>query len=1007
MNAQTYARGIVLWVDDRFEDVRSDGGTKGELWQEVFGNTSDRLFRLMDLSLEIACSREEAFEAIRNATSPGAAGAYVFCILDLNIPERSGMQPAMRHGIDVAKELQRRRVRFEFLSANANAATVLSRANLEKIPYHVKEQAAGIWRLPESLAQSMLGRFRRNISWVSLADVVANMHKDSDIVRTQAKFPQAFEYFPFFGPYEDFVHRWEHEGRLDLPGAFVVRSAEEHCHKFVQQALSLMLYDRFARRPGEVRVRYGDAHDPSYCRPSSLPGAEEDGNAVSIVRVSPEHTTVPEFRALLSNTGRLTGTVVFVLPNTEVADQYTQLVRAVHVPVVDDIPQTQVGDSAGRQELIARTCALVFQQWSLAPKENEAVPLPMGYLAHPELLINPIEWIAIQEAADVAIELSDPYEITKELFKATEIEDQHREELREAVTRRVPVPYHRLLRVGGETLRKSEVIAKLPEWMEEALDSWLSMSWRFPFGLRKQFAQAEEFRQRNESWCQESWKAWEDSCFEVLVGMLEEYVETRGTQEPSTDRQKDLLRVKQFVDAVKGTRFLAGTASDVDWEALEGFRWPHHRYPMPAAINRRLRDAKKYLWIQPEGLDTALGLPWGRLRYRFLAEIVDRYSSVLDWAQSISPKLPLGWRSSVEHLVRVIQSRRIREIWEDPTATWQALLGIAWNGVPTMFIADRILRGSRDGLKLAGMRAKESAEKTLKESRGVGTLLGKLRSPDAARLTGCLVNKWIPAAVERYEQLLRDSICLLESAGLEQQDDVRIHTLGLARSVAALLGSLNGTSQGGSGEQSDLASVYAAFLSNTNPDGLNPIGKWADKPSDETVAACPTAMLQSLFKTRGDYSWCVMELHSILTNLSYPYRFFDGYYLINAINDLRVRYKGNPYPKVDFPIAETLLDLFLASIEGLVAQLAFCLKAVGQTERAEEIVPKNVVIQLPQEFSPPAIEDLNKLLQVVETPDGYAVCMLGSPSGDAQRKLTYHEGGLPRPLSELTQSGES
>ena len=49
---QSYHKGILLWVDDNFIDrpFKKDQ----DIWENLFGKQSDKIYRLMDLELQIA-----------------------------------------------------------------------------------------------------------------------------------------------------------------------------------------------------------------------------------------------------------------------------------------------------------------------------------------------------------------------------------------------------------------------------------------------------------------------------------------------------------------------------------------------------------------------------------------------------------------------------------------------------------------------------------------------------------------------------------------------------------------------------------------------------------------------------------------------------------------------------------------------------------------------------------------------------------------------------------------
>ena len=212
-----------MWVDDRLLgcDPKSD-----TVWQDLFGDLSPRLYRLMDLNFEMATSCDEALHAIEHFTSAEAAGEYVTCVVDLNLPPRIGETPEMKYGIRVAKELRRRKIPFVFLSANAHATDILTREQLFVPCYH-KGGAEGTFRLPRLLAERLLGEFRSQIAWVSLESILARLDPRSDLAQTYHASPDAFRYYPFFGVFRDFVEHWELHERYELPRVFVVRACQD------------------------------------------------------------------------------------------------------------------------------------------------------------------------------------------------------------------------------------------------------------------------------------------------------------------------------------------------------------------------------------------------------------------------------------------------------------------------------------------------------------------------------------------------------------------------------------------------------------------------------------------------------------------------------------------------------------------------------------------------------------------------------------------------------------
>lgn len=1009
MKSQTNARGILLWIDDRFAE--SDGTPeKAEVWSELFGDSSDRLFRLMDLSVEIACSQEEAIEAIQRACSPRVVGAYVFCILDLNIPFRNGGTPAMKHGISVGRELRRRGLPFVFFSANSNAASALDRAGLGTFPYYVKEQAEDKWRLPNSLGRVVLNEFRRNISWVSLVDVMDHVHPDSDITESHRNQQVVFEHVPFFGPFQDFVERCEYKDRVELPQAFAVRSSVEHCDEFCQQCLLLMLNETITASSEPRVLHYGDAAKPRYRERLRAPQVSDDPNAISSVRVWPDTTSVELLRQWLHDSAQRRGTTIFILPNDESADRYSELLRSFHIVSLEELPQSRWGDLSEREQLVTQSCALIFQQWNLKADIGGEMHLPVGYLRHPELLINPISWVALLEAESVARELSDPYEILKELHAAVVRLDAARQtQISDAFASALPVPYDRLLRVGDRILRSTVEASDFAAWIEGALDLWLNTSWHFPYGLGKSFAQSQHRGEPGaEPWRCRNWKQWEDHCYETLVGMLAEYSEHDDRAAELSSRQTDLRRVRRFAETLGGTEFFdEGHMSDVDWASLESLRWPHHRYPLPAAVNRRLKRAGRYLWIQQEGLDIAPSLPAGRLRYGFLGDVVEHYSSVLDWAERISDDLPLGWKSSVQHLTDVVRTHQIADAWQDTARRrelWCSMFSLLRNGAPVMLIAAYAALGK----PLTGK--KESAEGILSNVGGYGKILHYIKETWEERVGSYLVKSNEPTWAVSYAQALRHSKRLFDLVQKAIGDQGPACAAELAQSLVTLLSEM-GTAHAPLAEdqqQETARDLFAAFSSVMADPALRMTHscEWHSETGLKKLAARlafamdgpaelrdsgQSAILRSLLRTKSDYLWQGLDALAILGHVTYHFRYFDGYHFLSVLNDLRVAVAKDSLPRVDLPIIETVLELFLAGIEGLVSQLAFCLTVAGHDELAKHIAPSSVHVKPPEGFQPPSADEFSRVFRVAETAQGYAVGTLGIPGEGLRNRLCYDD----------------
>lgn len=987
MPTKTYARGLLLWIDDNLEnlDLPSDA------WSEIFGGHSDRVFRLFDLSLEVATSYEEAISRIRSFDSYREAGTFILCVVDLLIPARYGMEPAMKYGVALAKELRKRGVTFVFLSSNTGATSTLDQERLSTVPYHVKEPGS-VWRFPNSLALNALSELRRRISWISVEDIVEAMHEDSDIRSTYGLMPDSFRYFPYFGPYREFVERCEYRGSTELAPVIAVRSPRQHCDEFVQQALSIMLYQTLLRKPGATRVSYGHAHDQAYLQRLDRSDVREDADSIAVIRVTPNFTTIDELKRIIESTRLRSGKMVFVLPNDESVDQYVELLRGLYITVKEELPQTRLGDVAQREELIRHSCTLAFHLWTGEQALGEPVRLEMGSLTHPELLINPIHWTALLETMSIPAALSDSFEIVKELNEVlNSMGIRQRLAIQHALEQGQPVPYELLLQVGHKALVTSEYKDKVEDWIERTLDTWLRVSWQYPYGIWEGLYQGGLSDTGYQTVAVER-EEWQDSCYEILVGILAEYEKYAQKGKMLTTQQLSLRRVARFIGALGGIKLLSAETDSVDWDELTLMRWPHRQYPMPSAIVRRLREAGRYLWIQPEGLDIAVALPTGRQRYRLLGSIVDQYWSVLTWTRTIAKDLPLGWKGSVGYLSEVISENRIGAAWqEEPEEVWCAFLTLLRNGGPIVFIADRILHGK----PLA--QGKDSAKNFLGSVGGYGTILNRLRGSRERRIGQCLVpDLSLPALSSDLRRLQQIGHYLdifadrLGDDGKARVQEIEVAALALIKAIGEALNT--------SKDEDSTAAIPAVNAALTSFFGDPEIkmtkgdGWYLDSLKDVTYEFFSRGDIPSLFSTKADYLWQALDALLCLENVTRYYRYYDGYHFLAALNELRVNYKDNMAPNVPLSVIERIMDLFVVSIEGLLAQLSWCVKVAGKKELADRFRPPGVRIQVPEDIVLPSSEELASVLRVNVTGEEWEVYTLGIPGKSTVSKLCYQDG---------------
>jgi hypothetical protein len=149
--------------------------------------------------------------------------------------------------------------------------------------------------------------------------------------------------------------------------------------------------------------------------------------------------------------------------------------------------------------------------------------------------------------------------------------------------------------------------------------------------------------------------------------------------------------------------------------------------------------------------------------------------------------------------------------------------------------------------------------------------------------------------------------------------------------------------------------------------------------------------IPSLFGTKSDFLWKTLDVFVCLNSLTQQFRYYDGYHFLASLNDLRVKNKDT-CPHVPLSMIEAVMDLFVASIEGIIAQLSWCVALSGEVEIAKKIRSPNILIQPLEGFKPPQNQDLLEIIRVNHLETEWEVYTLGIPGENTVNKLSYHCG---------------
>jgi hypothetical protein len=719
----TYYKGYLLWVDDNFIEIPLEKDE--DKWVKLFGDQSDHIFRLMDLHLIIATTYDEGKQRIEELEELEKQGAYIFCILDLRLPKNRKNREfiSSQYGIKLAKLAQKKGFNAVFLTTESNREKLLEEG-LASIQYYQKLSREQM--IPGDLVRYILSNFRAHISWISLEDIYGGLKNENTRIDKMMKenldhLPTL--YFPFSNTFRDFVERWEYRPLLKRGTIVIFRCPQSYGDPFIQQCLLVTLNNMIQEYPKRVSFRYAGASGPHIVGSSK----EVTGITVNAIRIDPKKNPARDFLRLLKEIPKTwTGSITyFILPNDESSDEYLE--QSVKVPRVmyEDLPAIRIGDIIGRENFIRSALNLVLQHVKILSAENVETALGDIYLACPEILIKPLIWVILLESSKVAEKLSDPYEIIDQIekqasrIKGDELDLANRQQLIDGE----PIPVSKLFEFGVDILKSDRSIdfdhALQEDWFPKSLKLWLTKSWQFPYGFDKKFIkdrEAEKNAKTNGNGNLQ--EKWEEFSLEVLLDLVNSYTLKQGTPE--------LDAVYGFLKHGTITALLEDRANKIpeeEWTDLLGEKWPHHEYPLPAALNKKLIDAGRYLWVETDNFNLTRIFPTTRLRHQYLDDVVNKIGKQLKWIEFQSPHLPSDWSFYIGKFIKWLSQDQIQTQWQtNRQQVYDHLLDFYKKSLPISYIAYSILDKK--------FNTEEGITETLnrlKKMRRPGELIGLIR----------------------------------------------------------------------------------------------------------------------------------------------------------------------------------------------------------------------------------------------------------------------------------------
>jgi hypothetical protein len=938
-----YTAGTLLWVDDDFANnpLDTEGG-EISVWRKTFGNTDNRIYRLLSLQLEVVTSRNEAFAVIDDLAQVEHQHRFVQAVVDLRIPDQPSGRAEMKHGFAVARRLQERGIPFVFLSSSSSARNELTQRHLDRVPYFTKAPAPSPTMMPEDLARQLLAEFRNRVSWLDLEPILRRLHPGS---RHSLKLGNAASrYFPFFGSYRDFVERWEgRNGRLRAMRT-VLRAPTTHCPEFITQCLAVILGS--ASLVAQPRLIYLNSDENSIeVLDSSLVG--DDGQLCLAVQLTGQEPEVEQqvIQRILREFRRTI--LYFILPQDESADPLLRTLAAEPAVVYDDLPGTRLYDRVAREDLIRRTAAFVFQGQRLRGSDTRASSLAPIFQKHPEILIHPVNWTFLLEAEEVAIDLTDPYEVLNAMEVAAKEISKWSPHCVDAIVQGRPSPHGQFLRPAQASFDREKT--RHPTWIRRAFRDWLKTSWHTPFGA---------IHERHDHLSDEDLVKWEDHCLDVacdLAGLFSDCLPYIEKTEPALKHEIGFLAAAaRFLQHSAVTKMLASQAEPDDWIGFEAKRWPHAAFPMPAALNRKLKHEGRYLWVQTDLLDRLTVLRGGQRALDRLEARAQIHHHRLEWLEKAIDVLPQGWKEPAARLWHLIEDREIDKVWNDARSepVWNDLYTFVRNGAPISYLFWSAV--ANEGIA-------DSHVKVLRDAQGEGKLIGNIRDGRA---------KFMVSVFEPTEQRTRSWLQSLDEArvGLRFLRDFQDfqqgqRTLSWAQVFTQFADDLdscnprydqNVTSREVNASAREIshkmfANLYdpnRPFQSNAWFDDRRSARDKSNKDNVRDYPALPEWSSLNYGGSRGlvlDHLMLACDTADQLRGVLRPFLDMDGYHLIALLRDIRNVFKEGT-PTLDVRLVHVVFETFLLGFEGLVSQLKWCLAGCGRIDLANAI--PNATIRL-------------------------------------------------------------
>ena len=135
-----------------------------------------------------------------------------------------------------------------------------------------------------------------------------------------------------------------------------------------------------------------------------------------------------------------------------------------------------------------------------------------------------------------------------------------------------------------------------------------------------------------------------------------------------------------------------------------------------------------------------------------------------------------------------------------------------------------------------------------------------------------------------------------------------------------------------------------------------------------------------------DHLWAILDGAESLRFVLQPYRYLDGYHMLSLLYDIRLDNAEQATLECSERLIDRLFEIVFIRLEGLIAQLGYCIRAGGHADLADGLAPYSFDLNA----KPPRSTDLLSLALRIERQPGkteYEVFTSGFPKKEGGRLL--------------------